>query len=134
MFKPANLRRVFFGLLGLGAMRSIMNLVSFYLLSDSSVFSISVLQLIRNLLLNFSPAALTYILYWFSRRKYGEDPEEKPKKTEKPERIALRLFSAYSVFSGGTERPPAPAGCTGPVSKSFCSGGVRRDFPRMFSS
>ena len=85
MFKPNNLRKAFFGLLGLGAMRSIMNLVSFYLLSDSSVFSISVLQLIQNLLLNFSPAALTYILYWFSRRKYGEEPEEKPEKPEKPE-------------------------------------------------
>ena len=85
MFKPNNLRRVFFGLLGLGAMRSIMNLVSFYLFSDSGVFSISVLQLIQNLLLNFSPAALTYILYCFAKRKYGEEPEEKPEKPEKPE-------------------------------------------------
>lgn len=85
MFKPSNLRKAFFGLLGLGVMRSVINLEAFYLFSDSGAGSIGVLQLIRTLLLNFSPAALTYILYWFARRKHGDEPEEKPEKPEKPE-------------------------------------------------
>ena len=85
LFKPANLRRVFWGLLGLGTMRSIERLVSFYLLSDSSIFSITVPQLLKDLLLSFSPAAFTYIVYWFVKRKHGNEPEEEPEKAEKPE-------------------------------------------------
>lgn len=87
MFKPAHLRKAFLGLLALGVMRSIMHLVSFYLLADSSVFSISVPQLLKNLLLNFSPAALTYILYWFARRKYGEEPKEEKKPEPEDENL-----------------------------------------------
>ena len=85
MFKPNNLRRVFFGLLGLGALRAINALTMFFAFGDSSMFSISVPQLLKNVLLSFSPAILTYILYRFAKRKYGEEPEEKPEKPEKPE-------------------------------------------------
>lgn len=84
MFKPANLRRVFWGLLGLGAMRSIERLVSFYIFYDSSIFSITVPQLLKDLLLSFSPAALAYILYWFVKQKHGDEPEDEAQ--EKPPR------------------------------------------------
>ena len=85
MLKPANLRRVFWGLLGLGAMRSIERLVSFYLLSDSSIFSITVPQLLKDLLLSFSPAAFTYIAYWFVKQKHGDEAQEKPQRPLRPD-------------------------------------------------
>lgn len=78
-FTPANLRKVFLGLLGLGALRAVNSLTMFFALSDSSIFSITVPELLKNLLLGFSPAALSYILYRFAKSKYGEEPEEEKK-------------------------------------------------------
>ena len=87
MFKPNNLRKAFFGLLALGAMRAIDALTMFFAFGDSSMFSISVPQLLKNVLLSFSPAALTYILYWFAKRKYGEEPEEEKKPEPEDENL-----------------------------------------------
>ena len=87
MFKPTNLRKAFFGLLGLGALRAIHSLTMFFALSDSSIFSITVPELLKNLLLGFSPAALSYILYWFAKRKYGEEPAEEKKAEPEDENL-----------------------------------------------
>ena len=87
MFKPSNLRRVFFALLALGALRAINSLTMFFAFSDSSMFSISVPQLLKNVLLSFSPAALTYILYWFAKRKCGEEPKEEKKPEPEDENL-----------------------------------------------
>ena len=85
MFKPANLRKVFWGLLGLGAMRTIGDLSMFYIAYFSNGrFAEGLPLFLKNLLANFSAAALTYILYWFSRRKYGE--ETKGEAQENPQR------------------------------------------------
>ena len=45
IFRPANLRRAFFGLLVLGIVRGSERLVTFFYFPDSSMFSISVPQL-----------------------------------------------------------------------------------------
>ena len=78
-FTPAHLRKAFFGLLGLGALRAVDSLSMFFALSDSSIFAVSVPQLLKNVLLSFAPAIVTYILYRFAKRKYGEEPEEEKK-------------------------------------------------------
>jgi len=44
-------------------------------------------QLLKNVLLSFSPAALTYILYWFAKRKYGEEPKEEKKPEPEDENL-----------------------------------------------
>ena len=75
-FTPAHLRKAFFGLLGLGALRAVNSLTMFFAMSDSSIFAVSVPQMLKNVLLSFAPAIVTYILYRFAKSKYGEEPEE----------------------------------------------------------
>lgn len=82
MFKPSNLRKAFFGLLSLGAIKTVGDAVSFYMIYSGGYGSYvdgGVMLLVKKILGNFSLAAFTYILYWFVKRKYGEEPEKEKK-------------------------------------------------------
>lgn len=107
MFKPAHLRKAFFALLVLGIVRGSERLVTFFYFPDTSMFSISVPQLLAGLLRSFLPAVLAYILYWFAKRKYGEEPKEekKPKaedenliSDEKLTKIIYAIIIAVSIL------------------------------------
>lgn len=104
MFKPNNLRKWFMGLLALGAMRSIESLVLFYMECRMGHFASVAPMFLKNLLLSFSPAALAYILYWFAKRKQGEEPEEeqKPEEEKKPEDENLISDEALGKIVKGT--------------------------------
>ncbi len=93
IFKPANLCRAFFGLLGLGAVKTVGDLASLYILARGGQFAYVLPMFLKKLVGNFSGAALTYILYWFAKRKSGDEPEE----AKEPEPEDENLIPAKTI-------------------------------------